>query len=97
MAPTNSNYFQSARPPRASALPLKKRDFGMSQGQLSNSALEYRNTRRPGRRNGLIARTKELHRSGASNNVAPIPVSCRGLREDETRWRTGLPGACEPW
>ncbi len=21
----------------------------------------------------------------------------RGLREDETRWRIGLPGACEPW
>jgi predicted ATP-dependent Lon-type protease len=21
----------------------------------------------------------------------------RGLREDETKWRTGLPGACEPW
>ena len=22
-------------------------------------------------------------------------VTCRGLREDETRWRFGLPGACE--
>jgi transposase len=26
-----------------------------------------------------------------------VPFSCRGLREDETRWRTGLPSACEPW
>jgi hypothetical protein len=24
-------------------------------------------------------------------------VSSRGLREDETRWRFGLPGACEHW
>ena len=23
--------------------------------------------------------------------------TCRGLREDETRWRFGLPGACEHW
>ena len=25
------------------------------------------------------------------------PSSRRGLREDETRWRIGLPGACEHW
>jgi hypothetical protein len=25
----------------------------------------------------------------------PSPITCRGLREDETRWRFGLPGACE--
>jgi transposase len=25
------------------------------------------------------------------------PSSCRGLRECETRWRFGLPGAREPW
>jgi TRAP-type C4-dicarboxylate transport system permease small subunit len=24
-------------------------------------------------------------------------VARRGLREDETRWRSGLPGVCEPW
>src|SRR6266446_9447131 len=44
---------------------------------------------------GLTARTKELHRSGESDDI--VPFSCRGLREDETRWRTGLPSACEPW
>jgi hypothetical protein len=32
---------------------------------------------------------------GESDDI--VPFSCRGLREDETRWRTGLPGACEPW
>jgi transposase len=26
-----------------------------------------------------------------------VPVTRRGLREDETRWRIGLPGACEHW
>ena len=24
-------------------------------------------------------------------------LTCRGLREDEMRWRFGLPGACEHW
>jgi hypothetical protein len=43
---------------------------------------------------GLSARTKELHRSGESDDI--VPFSRRGLREDETRWRTGLPGVCEP-
>jgi hypothetical protein len=52
---------------------------------------------RPGRRNGLTARTKKLRRQGARNDVVPQPVSRRGLREDETRWRIGLPGACEHW
>jgi putative ABC transport system substrate-binding protein len=27
----------------------------------------------------------------------PITLTSRGLREDETRWRIGLPGACEHW
>jgi len=26
-----------------------------------------------------------------------ITLTCRGLRENETRWRFGLPGACEHW
>ena len=26
-----------------------------------------------------------------------LTVTCRGLREDETRWRFGLPGACQHW
>jgi transposase len=28
---------------------------------------------------------------------AELTVTCRGLREDETRWRLGLPGACQHW
>src|SRR5262249_47900012 len=48
-----------------------------------------------GRRNGLMARTKELHSPGESDDI--VSSSCRGLREDETIWRTSLPGACEPW
>jgi hypothetical protein len=36
--------------------------------------------------------------SGASDDVTTLStVSSRGLREDETRWRFGLPGACEHW
>ena len=50
----------------------------------------------PGRRKGLTARTKELTLiRGESDDIDPF--SCRGLREDETKWRTGLPGACEHW
>src|SRR5215831_20713589 len=30
----------------------------------------------------------------ACDDIVLFP--CRGLREDETRWRTGHPGACEP-
>ena len=41
------------------------------------------------------ARTKELHRSGESDDI--VPISCRGLRDDETKCRIGLPGACEHW
>jgi len=26
-----------------------------------------------------------------------LTLTCRGLREDETRWRFGLPGVCEHW
>ena len=26
-----------------------------------------------------------------------LTATCRGLREDETRWRFGLPGVCEHW
>src|SRR5580704_7156471 len=33
----------------------------------------------------------------ATDDVALHSVSRRGLREDEKRWRTGLPSACEPW
>src|SRR5204862_6884726 len=44
-----------------------------------------------------LARTKEP-RSGASDDVTlRYQISSRGLREDETRWRFGLPGACEHW
>jgi hypothetical protein len=31
------------------------------------------------------------------NDVVRQLIACRGLREDETRWRSGLPGAREPW
>ena len=35
---------------------------------------------------------------GARDDVArSIRLTRRGLREDETRWRFGLPGACEHW
>ena len=34
---------------------------------------------------------------GASDDVTLSTVSSRGLREDETRWRFGLPSACEHW
>ena len=33
----------------------------------------------------------------APHDMQAGPFSCRGLREDETKWRTGLPGACEHW
>jgi hypothetical protein len=45
---------------------------------------------RAGTKERPLARTKEL-------TVTYQPVSSRSLREDETRWRFGLPGACEPW
>ena len=32
-----------------------------------------------------------------SIGVSAIPMTRRGLREDETKWRIGLPGACEYW
>ena len=32
-----------------------------------------------------------------SDDVTLSTVSSRGLREDETRWRFGLPSACEHW
>jgi hypothetical protein len=39
-----------------------------------------------------MARTKELHRwGGARDEITPTIVTCRGLREDETRWRTVFP------
>jgi hypothetical protein len=50
-----------------------------------------------GTKERLTARTKELHRQGARNEVVTQPVSRRGLREDETRWGIGLSGACEHW
>jgi hypothetical protein len=32
-----------------------------------------------------------------SDEIAHIPISRRGLREVQTRWRIGLQGACETW
>jgi hypothetical protein len=71
-----------------------------------------RSTRRPGltapargARDQRQAGTEEQP-PGTNRGTAPIrssdhevtyPVSRRGLREDKTRWRTGLPGACERW
>jgi hypothetical protein len=31
------------------------------------------------------------------DDVVRSILTRRGLREDETRWRIGLPGACEHW
>ena len=50
---------------------------------------------RAGTKERPLARTKEL--SGASDDVTLSTVSSRGLREDDTRWRFGLPSACEHW
>jgi hypothetical protein len=40
----------------------------------------------------------EHAKRGACDDVArSIHFTRRGLREDEKRWRFGLPGACEYW
>jgi len=45
-----------------------------------------------------IALANKHTTSGARDDVArSIRLSCRGLREDEKRWRFRLPGACEHW
>jgi transposase len=38
-----------------------------------------------------------LGRDEEHEMMLPTRPSRRGLREDETRWRVGLPGACEHW
>ena len=51
----------------------------------------------PGRRNGPWLEQRNCAIEGASDDITLSTVSSRGLREDETRWRFGLPGACEHW
>jgi hypothetical protein len=51
----------------------------------------------PGRRNGPWLEHRNCAISGASDDVTLSTVSSRGLREDKTKWRIGLPGACEHW
>jgi MFS family permease len=51
----------------------------------------------PGRRNGPWLEQRNCAIRGANDDVTLSPVSSRGLREDETRWRIGLPSACEHW
>src|ERR1700730_10538240 len=44
-----------------------------------------------------LGSNKGTERYEASDDVTLSTVSSRGLREGETRWRFGLPGACEHW
>ena len=52
-----------------------------------------------GRDEGTAARREQRNCAieGASDDITLSTVSSRGLREDETRWRFGLPGACGHW
>jgi hypothetical protein len=84
---------------------------GPSRRGLQTLELEPRQLRRPaltvparecpaqraGRDEGTASRHEQRNCTNQERGDDIIPFSCRGLREDETRWRTGLPGACEPW
>ena len=52
---------------------------------LTAPARDAPNNRRPGRRNGLMARTKELHGTGESDDIVFPPRSARGQDEMEDR------------
>jgi hypothetical protein len=68
-------------------------------------------SQRPRHRARQQARPHCLERPGSWSNIrgeqasgrvtiqreSSKPLTRRGLREDKTRWRTGLPGACEHW
>ena len=49
-----------------------------------------------GSRSGLRGQASFESRN-RSTEAMQRRLTCRGLREDETRWRFGLPGACEHW
>ena len=46
---------------------------------------------------GQIGNARRRINPIASVLAALVPFLCRGLREDETRWRTGFPAGREPW
>jgi hypothetical protein len=55
--------------------------------KLAGSPEAFLRTGETSRRPNLPAQSR--------NDVTPHPSTRRGLREDEKRWRIGLPGACE--